>query len=359
MQLKVKGLLLAGGWGTRLRPLTYTGNKHMLPIANQPMIMYGLNHLIQAGVREIAIILGPMKEGIVEYLGDGSKLGAKLTYIEQEEPKGLSHAVLCAKDYLKDSPFVMYLGDNLLKQGAKPFLESYATGKWDCIIGVTKVKDPSRYGVVEMDGNKIKTFKEKPKEPKSNLALIGVYVFNNKIFDSISRIKPSKRGELEITDAIQDLLDSGARIKIENVNGWWKDTGKPDDLLEANQLVLSDIEGSSQGLIEDGVQQTGKMSIGKGTIIRANASLRGPVKIGNNCEIGPGVYVGPYTSIGDNSKILSGEIENSLIMNNVTIRTEKRIVDSIIGNNTTIIDTKAVLPKATKLIVGENTFVAI
>lgn len=355
----MKGLLLAGGWGTRLRPLTNTGNKHMLPIANRPMITYGLQHLIQAGITDIAIILGPIREGIVEYLGDGSKFGARITYIEQGEPKGLAHAVLCAKDYLADSDFVMYLGDNLLKQGAKPFVNSFRADKWDCLIGVAEVKDPSRYGVVEMHGERIIDVAEKPAEPKSNLALIGVYIFKKNIFDSIARIKPSWRNELEITDAIKDLLRSGAAIKVERVNSWWKDTGKPDDLLEANQLVLGDLEESILGKVEEGVLQTGKISIGAGTIIHAKSSLRGPIIIGANCEIAEGVYIGPYTSIGDNTRILAGEIENSLIMNNVTIKTEKRIVDSIIGSNTVIMDAKNTLPRGTKLTVGESTFAAI
>lgn len=355
----MKGLLLAGGRGTRLRPLTNTGNKHMLPIANQPMILYGLNHLIQAGIKEIAIILGPIKEGIVELLGDGDQLGVKITYIEQGEPKGLAHAVLCAKDYLKDSPFVMYLGDNLLKQGAKPFVDSFKSNKLDCLIGVTEVKDPSRYGIVEMNNGKIERVIEKPPRPKSNLALIGVYVFNAKVFDAIAKISPSARNELEITDAIQTLLSMNAKIKVERVRGWWKDTGKPEDLLEANQLVLSDVEENNLGTIEEGATITGKVSIGRGTVIKKQSILRGPMIIGSNCIIGEGVYVGPYTSIGNDTQILAGEIENSLVMNGVIINAKKRIVDSIISSNTTVVGTENKLPSGTKLVVGENTFIAI
>lgn len=356
----MKGLLLAGGRGTRLRPLTNTGNKHMLPIANQPMILYGLKHLVEAGITDIAVILGPLKEGIVELIGDGSKIGAKITYIEQGEPKGLAHAVLCAKDHLKDAPFVMYLGDNLLKQGARQFVESFKASNADCLIGVTEVKDPSRYGIVELaaDG-KIARLVEKPANPASNLALIGIYVFNSTIFEAIAKIKPSARNELEITDAIQALLNMGARIRMERVKGWWKDTGKPEDILEANQLVLFDSEDQNAGTVEEGAAITGRIKIGSGTVVRRHSILRGPIVIGSNCIIEENVYIGPYTSIGDNTRILAGEIENSLIMSNVTINTKRRIVDSIIGSNTTVTGMETSLPRGTRLIVGENTFVAI
>ena len=248
----MKGLLLAGGHGTRLRPLTFTGNKHMLPLANRPMLQYGLEHLKDAGIGDIGIILGPIKEGVIDYFGDGSKHGVNIRYIEQPDPKGLAHAVLVAEDFLRGHPFVMYLGDNLLKQGVKPFIDVFNKTGSDFVGGVAKVNDPSRYGVVAFneDGT-INKIVEKPKKPISEWALIGVYVFNNKVFDAIKHIKPSWRGELEITDTIQTLLTQGHKIKVQKVEGWWKDTGKPEDLLEANQLILHDLQPYNHGTIEN------------------------------------------------------------------------------------------------------------
>ncbi len=356
----MKGLLLAGGHGTRLRPLTFTGNKHMLPIANKPMILYGLEHLINAGVKEIGVILGPIKEGVVELLGDGSNFGVKITYIDQPEPKGLAHAVMISEWFLKGEPFIMYLGDNLLKQGAKPLKDIFEKNGSDCVIGVAKVKDPSRYGIVEFDeNNKIKRLVEKPKQTISNWALIGVYVFNDKIFDAVKKIKPSWRNELEITDAIQTLLNEGAKIDVQFVQGWWKDTGKPEDLLEANRLVLHDIQTSFECKYEENVAITGNVKIEQGTIIRKNSTIRGPTIIGKNCEIGPNTYIGPYTSIGNNVTIKNSEIENSIIMDNVYIECNKRIVDSLIGRNTKIVSSENNLPKGCKLILGDMTYASI
>lgn len=237
----MKGLLLAGGHGTRLRPLTNSGNKHMLPIANKPMLLYGLEHLRNAGIKDVGVVLGPIKEGVVEMLGDGSKFGVKVTYLYQPDPKGLAHAVLISADFIGDEDFVMYLGDNLLSQGVRGFVETFNQKNLDCLVGVCPVGDPSRYGVAEMKGRKIVRLVEKPRRPRSNLALIGVYMFNSSIFEAAKRIKPSWRNEQEITDAIQHLLTTGRKVEAQKVSSWWKDTGKPEDLLEANQLVLSDI----------------------------------------------------------------------------------------------------------------------
>ena len=356
----MKGLLLAGGHGTRLRPLTFTGNKHMLPIANKPMILYGLEHLINAGVKEIGIILGPIKEGVVELLGDGSKFGVKITYIDQPEPKGLAHAVMISEWFLKGEPFIMYLGDNLLRQGAKPLVEVFEKNCSDCVIGVAKVKDPSRYGIVEFDKDgKIKRLVEKPKQFISDWALIGVYVFNDKIFDAVKKIKPSWRNELEITDAIQVLLDSGAKVDVQFVQGWWKDTGKPEDLLDANRLILHDLQTSIGCECEEDVTIIGNVEIGGGTIIRKNSTIRGPAIIGKNCEIGPNTCIGPYTSIGNNVIIKNSEVENSIIMDNAYIECNRRIVDSLIGRNTRIISSENTLPRGCKLILGDMTYASI
>jgi glucose-1-phosphate thymidylyltransferase len=356
----MRGLLLAGGHGTRLRPLTFTGNKHMLPIANKPMILYGLEHLIKAGVKEIGVILGPVKEGVIELLGDGSKFGAKITYIDQPEPRGLAHAVMVSEDFLRGEPFVMYLGDNMLKQGAKPLIDVFQEKVSDCVIGVARVEEPSRYGVVVFDDKKeIKQLMEKPKQFVSEWALIGVYVFNDKIFDAVKRIKPSWRNELEITDAIQVLLNDGAKVNVQFVQGWWKDTGRPEDLLEANQLILHDLEPFNEGLIEEGATLTSLVAVGSNTIVHKDSTIRGPAILGRNCEIGPNVYVGPYTSLGDNVKLRDSEIENSIVMEGAQINCGKRIIDSIIGRDAKVVDSSSNLPRGYKLILGDMTYVSI
>jgi len=356
----MKGLLLAGGHGTRLRPLTFTGNKHMLPIANKPMILYGLEHLVKAGVKDIGVILGPIKEGVIELLGDGSKFGAKITYIDQPEPLGLAHAVMVSEDFLRGETFVMYLGDNMLKQGAKPLVDIFEKKGSDCVIGVAKVKDPSRYGIVVFDkAKRIERLVEKPKEFVSEWALIGVYVFNDKIFDAVKRIRPSWRNELEITDAIQVLLNDGAKVHVQFVKGWWKDTGRPEDLLEANQLILHDLEPFNEGIIEEGATLTRLVGVGSNTVVHKDSTIRSPAILGRNCEIGPNAYVGPYTSLGDNVKLRNSEIENSIVMEGAHICCGKRIIDSIIGRNATIIDSNANLPRGHKLILGDMTYVSI
>jgi glucose-1-phosphate thymidylyltransferase len=357
----VKGLLLAGGHGTRLRPLTYTGNKHMLPIANKPMILYGLEHLRNAGITEVAIILGPIKEGVVETLGNGSSYGMKITYIDQPEPKGLAHAVLISEEFMKGEPFVMYLGDNLLRQGVGEFVKRFKDKKLNCVIGVCPVPEPSRFGVAELDSDgKLVRLVEKPRQSKSNLALIGVYVFDSSIFDAARKIKPSWRNELEITDAIQMLLHQGKNVEVEHVSGWWKDTGLPEDLLEANQLVLSDMITSIQGSLSNETKVTGNLQFGSGSRTVGEVNIRGPVSIGSNCVIGPNVYVGPYTAIGDNTAIRDTEIENSIVMKGSRIETaNKRIVDSLVGAYSSILDGEAIKPKGYRLVIGERSVAQI
>ena len=356
----MKGLLLAGGFGTRLRPLTFTGNKHMLPIANKPMLLYGLEHLKNAGIKEIGIVLGPIKEGVVETLKDGSKYDVKITYIDQPDPKGLAHAVMISEDFLQGEPFVMYLGDNLLKQGARPLIEKFNDTNSDCVVGAAKVTEPSRYGVVVFseDGSIVR-FVEKPKEPISDWALIGVYVFNEKVFDAIKKIKPSWRGELEITDTIQILLTEKAKVIVQKVQGWWKDTGKPEDLLEANQLILQELRPYNYGKIEDGATIANIIGIGQGTIIYSRTTIRGPAIIGDNCEIGPNTYIGPYTSIGDRSIVCNTEIENSIIMEDVKIDCGKRITDSLIGRKVEILEYEKNIPKGHRLIIGDMSKVTL
>lgn len=356
----MKGLLLAGGHGTRLRPLTYTGNKHMLPIANKPMLLYGLDHLRNAGIRDVGVVLGPIKEGVVETIGDGSKFGINVTYVEQPDPLGLAHAVKVSESFIGDSPFIMYLGDNLLKQGVQDFLDIFNKRNLDCLVGVCPVKDPSRFGIAELNERReIVRLVEKPKDPKSNLALIGVYVFSSHVFEAVDQIKPSFRNEFEITDVIQLLVSSGRKVEVEQVSGWWKDTGKPDDLLEANQLVLSDLRTSINGNISENATITGSISLGTGSRITERVSIRGPAIIGRDCVIGPNTYIGPYTSIGDECVLKDVEIENSIVMKGSRIENNNRIVDSLIGAYSTILSGEAIKPKGYKLIIGERSFAQI
>ena len=332
----------------------------MLPIANKPMLLYGLEHLRNAGIGEIGIILGPIREGVVETIGDGSAFGVKVTYIEQPEPLGLAHAVKVSESFLGKDSFVMYLGDNLLRQGVLDFVRVFDDKKLDCVVGVCPVQNPSSFGIAELDSEgQIIRLVEKPKEPKSNLALIGVYVFGSSIFDAISKIKPSWRNELEITDAIQMLLTSGKKVQAERVSGWWKDTGKPEDLLEANQLVLMDLKSNLEGSVEEGSEITGNVSLGKGSKVFSGSKIRGPVTIGANCVIGPSVFIGPYTSIGDDCTIKDVEIENSIVMKGCRIESGKRIVDSLIGNHCTVVNSAAAKPAGHKLIIGERSFAQI
>jgi glucose-1-phosphate thymidylyltransferase len=331
----------------------------MLPIANKPMLAYGLDHLRNAGITEIGIILGPTREGISEVVGDGQNYGVKVSYINQPEPKGLAHAVILAQDFMGTEPFVMYLGDNLLKEGVIRMKDVFEATGADCVIGLIKVDNPSSFGVAELKDGKVVHLAEKPKNPTSNLALIGVYVFNSSIFEVTRELKPSLRGELEITDAIQMLVDRGKKVEAVMVEGWWKDTGKPEDLLEANQLILSDLTPNIQGSLSDETHYTGPISVGRGTKMFGRVNIRGPVIIGEDCKIGPDVHIGPYTSIGTECVLKNVDIENSIVMKGCTLETGKRIVDSLIGSQSTVVDGSNSLPQGQRLIIGENSFAQI
>jgi glucose-1-phosphate thymidylyltransferase len=352
----LKGLVLAGGHGTRLRPLTFAGNKHMLPIANRPMIEYSIDHLREAGITDVGMILGPIAEGIKESLGDGSRLGVKLTYIEQREPKGLAHAVLTARNFLGEDDFVMYLGDNLLEAGAKQFVEAFKGGGFDCVLGGTRVKEPERYGVIVMHGNEVVRVVEKPKEFISDVALIGVYVFNKRIHEAIKRIRPSWRNELEITDAIQTLLNENARVKVIPVAGWWKDAGRTEDLLDANKLVLSRMQSSLQGLLEPGTLVEGHVALGEGSVVRSGSSITGPVIIGKGCTVGSKAQIGPFVSIGDRCTIDNSIIVNSIVMEECRMLDAGKIMDSLVGRGSVIsrIDGTS---NSKKMVVGEKTVI--
>ena len=353
----MKGLILSGGHGTRLRPITHTKQKQLIPIANKPILFYVIEDLIKAGIMDIGIITGPNKNQLIDTVGNGSKWSAKINYIEQESPLGLAHAVKTAKEFIGDEDFVMYLGDNLLNDSLNEFVINFQNSNADASILLTPVKDPANFGVAKLNkkGDIIQLL-EKPKNPASNLAIVGIYAFRKSIFKAIEHIKPSPRGELEITDAIQWLVDNNHKVKSELVEGWWKDTGKADSLLEANHLILdSKLEVLNKGKIEEGAIVSGRLSIGEGTIIKKGACIRGPAIIGQKCFIGHNVFIGPFTSIGNNVEILNGEIEYSILLANCKINTNHKIVDSLIGENCTIVsDSNIPMNRGNKLVIGDN-----
>ncbi len=356
----MKGLVLAGGFGTGLRPLTHTGPKQLIPIANKPNILYCIEDLRNAGITDIGIILGNMMpEKVQEFLGDGSRFGVNITYIVQGEPKGIAHAVNCSKGFMGDDSFIVYLGDNLLKSGIEAIPKKMVAEKADCVISLMPVEEPQRYGIAELseDGKSVLRTVEKPKEPKSNLAVIGIYAFNSSFFEIYPKLRPSWRDEMEITDAISLLIDSGFKVTPHRVEGWWKDTGRPEDILEANHLILDGIEPSNEGSVEDGSSVVGRVRIGKGTIILGQSVVRGPAIIGENCRIGPNAYVGPYTAIGDNCEISTCEINDSIVMDGAIIDVEKKFVVSLIGRNSRILSANGLLPKGNRFVLGENTTV--
>jgi glucose-1-phosphate thymidylyltransferase len=355
----MKGLILSGGHGTRLRPLTHTGPKQLIPIANKPVLYYAIEDLKEAGVTEIGLILGTnMPEKVQEAVGDGSRFGVNITYIMQGEPKGLAHAVAVAQEFVGDESFIMYLGDNILKSGIMEFVEGFEDSDYQARILLQPVENPRQFGVAELDNNgNVINLVEKPEHPKSDLALVGIYLFKSSIFEAITQIKPSWRGELEITDAIQQLLNSNLKVDSHIVRGWWKDTGKPEDVLDANHLILDMLESQINGEVEDGAKISGRVFIGKGSRIKKNTVIRGPVSIGENCEID--AYIGPYTSIGDNSVIKGGEIESSIVVGDAVIKCNERIIDSLIGNHSHIISMENSLPKGHRFIIGENSLVNI
>jgi glucose-1-phosphate thymidylyltransferase len=356
----MKGVILHGGAGTRLRPLTHTGPKQLIPIANKPMSLYAIEALREAGVRDIAVILGTIApEKVREYYGDGEKFGVKIAYINQGEPKGIAHAVKLTESFVGDEPFVVFLADNILKGGIQDMVEEFERSRAAAEIALCHVRNPQSFGIADLKDGKIVHLVEKPKEPPSDLALVGIYFFRKPIFDAIRRLKPSWRNELEITDAIQTLLDDGLEVRHRLVKGWWKDTGLPEDILEANQLVLSELSSYNRGILEKDVKVSGIVCVGNDTVVRAGTTLRGPLIIGKNCEIGPDAYVGPYTSIGDNTVIRGAEVENTIIVGDCRIECKRRIVDSLIGSNTQISDSENSLPRGSRFIIGENTVICI
>ncbi len=349
----MKGIILHGGHGTRLRPLTHTGPKQLLPIANKPMSQYALEDLREAGINEIAVIIGDVyPEKVKEFYEDGKKFGVKVTYIYQDKPKGISHAIRLCKDFVGNDKFVVYLGDNILRKGLKDYAKRFESSNADAMILLCKVDDPSRFGVAELVDKKIKKIVEKPKNPASDLAVIGVYFLTPKIFDIVDMLKPSWRGELEITDALQLLMEGGKSIEYDTVTGWWKDTGTPEDILHANQLVLDTIGTPNQFVLSEGAVVQGNIVQGKNSTVSRDSFISGPAIIGQNCTIGPAVRIGPYVSVGDNTVLKNCSIENTILMSDCRIDARIHLKDSIIAHGSEIEDNYE--PKKHQFLLGER-----
>ncbi|WP_315788012.1 glucose-1-phosphate thymidylyltransferase [Fischerella sp. JS2] len=352
----MKALILAGGKGTRLRPLTYTGAKQLVPVANKPILWYGIEEMVAAGITDIGIIISSETGTEVQAkTGNGDRFGAKITYILQDQPAGLAHAVKVAYPFLEDSPFVMYLGDNLIQQGdLSYFLQKFTNQQQDAIILLRQVSNPSAFGVARIDETgRVLQLVEKPKVPPSNLALVGVYFFSPVIHDAIACIQPSARGELEITDAIQCLIDQQKQVLACQLQGWWLDTGKKDDLLEANRLILDTyLNTKILGEIDAESNIIGRVQIGTHSQL-VNTTIRGPVVIGSNCYL-ENCFIGPYTSIADNTQLIESDIEHSVVLEGAKItRIHQRIIDSVIGQRAQL-TTAPQRPKALRFMIGDD-----
>jgi len=346
----MKALILSGGHGTRLRPITHSQQKQLIPVANKPILFYPIEDVIEAGAREIGIITGPNRDQVVDTVSS-AEWDADIEFIYQGEPKGLAHTILVAEEFLGDDDFIMYLGDNIIKGGITQHAEKFRLLGPEALVLLTEVDDPQRFGVAEFDeAGRVKRLVEKPKVPPSNFALAGIYFFKPDIMEACKSIKPSWRDELEITDAIQWLIDSGRRVEASAVQGWWKDTGKTEDILEANRLILDEIKPINGGELI-GSRVFGRAVIGDGTIIESS-TIKGPCIIGNNCRI-VNSYIGPYTSINDGCTIEGTEIEDSVIMAGCSIIKAGRIIESLIGKNVRILENGS-KPTGNRFVVGDN-----
>ena len=353
----MKGLILSGGKGTRLRPLTYTSAKQLVPVANKPVLFYGIEAIAAAGIREIGIVVGDTQAEIRAAVGDGSRWGVRVVYIEQDAPRGLAHAVKISQPFIGADPFVMYLGDNLLSKGISQFVDEFARERPAAQILLTRVPDPQMFGVAELKNGQVVRLVEKPKEPIGDLALVGVYMFGPEIFESVNRITPSFRNEFEITDAIQDLIDRGLAVRPHIVEGWWKDTGKLEDMLEANRLILDLQERRIEGTVDAESRVEGKVVIEAGAVVKRSI-IRGPAIIGSGARIVQ-AYVGPFTSIGAEVEIQDSEIEHSIVLEGSCLRDlANRVIDSLIGKNVKIYR-MPVKPSAYRFMLGDNSEVGI
>jgi glucose-1-phosphate thymidylyltransferase len=353
----MKGLILSGGKGTRLRPLTYTSAKQLVPVANKPVLFYGIEAIAAAGITEIGIVVGDTRAEIRAAVGDGSRFGVRVEYIEQEAPLGLAHAVKISQPFIGTEPFVMYLGDNLLASGITPFVREFEQEKPAAQILLARVPDPQMFGVAELKDGRVVRLVEKPKEHIGDHALVGVYMFGPEVFESVNRIRPSFRNELEITDAIQDLINRGLTVRPHVVKGWWKDTGKLEDMLEANRLILETFDQRLEGTIDAESRIEGKVVIEPGAVVERSV-IRGPAIIGRGARV-IHAYVGPFTAISDNVEIQDTEIENSIVLEGSSLRDlSNRVSDSLIGRNVRIYRVP-VKPSAYRFMLGDNSEVGI
>ena len=353
----MKGLILSGGKGTRLQPITFTSAKQLVPVANRPVLFYGIQAMADAGIREIGIIIAPETgDEIRETVGDGSQFGVRITFIVQDEPAGLAHAVLTAEPFLGEDSFVMYLGDNLLQGGIAELVKAFETSAPDALILLTPVPDPEHFGVAELHEGRVTRLQEKPPKPKTDLALVGVYMFTAGIHDAARAIEPSARGELEITDAIQHLVDEGRRVEPHIVQGWWKDTGRLDDMLEANRLVLDTIERRIDGTLTDSTVD-GRVVVEEGAVLE-NSSVRGPAIIGKGARL-VDAYVGPYSAIGDRCVIERAEVEHAIMLEGSSVRDlDARMESSLLGRDVTIARSLG-QPRAYRFLVGDRSDIGI
>lgn len=350
---------MSGGKGTRLRPLTYSGAKQLVPVANKPVLFYCVDNIVRAGIDDIGIIISPETgQEIKDTVGDGSRWGIKIEYITQDVPGGLAHAIKTARDFLADSSFVMYLGDNLIGSGIDTFVSDFKASRPEALILLKEVDNPKQFGVADISAEgKVLDLVEKPDDPPSNLALVGIYIFSSKIHEAIDKIQPSKRGELEITDAIQKLIEMGCNVESFILDMWWLDTGKKDDLLTANAIVLDNwLKENIEGRVDGTSNVLGRVSIGKGSIVK-ESSIRGPVVIGENALI-ENAFIGPYTSIGNDTKIRKSSVEHSVIMDGSELRDIERLEESLVGRNVRIFRNNK-SHKALRLMIGDDSVVEV
>jgi glucose-1-phosphate thymidylyltransferase len=353
----MKALVLAGGSGTRLRPITHTSAKQLLPVANKPVLFYGLEALRDAGITDVGVVVGDTAPAIEAAVGDGNVFGLAVTYIRQEAPLGLAHAVLVAREFLGDDDFVMYLGDNFIVGGITSLVEEFGVGRPDAQILLTRVPDPGQFGVAELDGTgEVIRLAEKPREPKSDLALVGVYIFTPSVHEAVRQLEPSWRGELEITEAIQWLIDNGRKVRSSTITGYWKDTGNVADMLEVNRLVLEGVEARVAGTVDAESELIGRVVIEAGARV-SGSRIVGPVIIGPEAQVS-GSYVGPFTSIAQECVIADSEIEYSIVLRGASIQGVRRIEASLIGHHVVVTPSPR-MPRAHRLVLGDHSKVQI
>ena len=353
----MKALIASGGHGTRLRPLTHTQNKHLIPIANKPILHYAIEAAVDAGIKQIGIIHNADSKEVPNAIGNGKRWGVKITFIPQKTPAGLAHVVKIAEKFIGKDNFIFYLGDNMVVGGVKRFIDEFEKSDCNCWLTLARVKDPERFGVPVIKNNKIIKVEEKPSKPKSQFAVAGIYIYDRHIFEAVKKIKPSARGEYEISDAHTYLIEHGYKVGYSEITGWWKDTGKPADLLEANRLVLDNIEPNIKGDTDKISSVLGKVILEEGSKV-VNSVIRGPAIIGKNAII-ENSYIGPFTSIGNNTIIQNAEVEYSIVLRDSKIMNVKlRIEGSILGNDVEIVEANG-KPHVHRFMIGDQSRVEV